>query len=170
MSLFSVTFAVFLVITGILYFSVPKNFQWVLLLVASYVFYAWADWRLLCFLVFATLSTFAVGRWLQSLNDKYALENADLKANKDMDKKALQDAKKSLKDLYTKKKRWVLVVGVVSNFLVLATVKYLNFAIENLNVIFSYANTDFELSFLNIALPLGISCYTYQSVGYLIDI
>ncbi len=170
MSLFSVTFAVFLVITGILYFSVPKNFQWVLLLVASYVFYAWADWRLLCFLVFATLSTFAVGRWLQSLNDKYALENADLKANKDMDKKALQDAKKSLKDLYTKKKRWVLVVGVVSNFLVLATVKYLNFAIENLNVIFSYANTDFELSFLNIALPLGISFYTFQSVGYLIDI
>lgn len=120
--------------------------------------------------MFATLSTFAVGRWLQSLNDKYALENADLKANKDMDKKALQDAKKSLKDLYTKKKRCVLAIGVVSNFLVLATVKYLNFAIENLNVIFSYANTDFELSFLNIALPLGISFYTFQSVGYLIDI
>ena len=46
----SVTFLIFFVIVFTTYWLIPKkNFKWqnVLLLVASYVFYGWWDWRFL---------------------------------------------------------------------------------------------------------------------------
>lgn len=54
----------------------------------------------------------------------------------------------------TKKKRAVLVAALLSNFGVLASLKYAPMA-------------DLQLSFI---LPLGISYYTFQSTGYLIDV
>ena len=47
----------------------------------------------------------------------------------------------------------------------LAVLKYTNFAVENVNAIF---HTDF--SFQKWILPLGISFYTFQSMGYLLDV
>ena len=58
MSFASVTFFVFLGILIILYYALPHKIQWVLLLVASYVFYLFAGWKYLPFLVFTTISTY----------------------------------------------------------------------------------------------------------------
>lgn len=43
--------------------------------------------------------------------------------------------------------------------------KYTNFAIENVNAIFHTG-----ISFQKLILPLGISFYTFQSMGYIIDV
>lgn len=60
----SIDFAIFLPIVFILYWFVfNKNlrFQNTLIVVASYVFYGWWDWRFLFLIIFSTLVDFAVG-------------------------------------------------------------------------------------------------------------
>lgn len=60
--------------------------------------------------------------------------------------------------------RW-LVIGVVINVFVLFVFKYFNFFAANINLFW------FELLPENIiALPLGISFYTFHNISYLIDI
>ena len=61
MSFTSVTFLIFILVTVILYYIIPKKFQWVLLLVASYVFYMSAGVKLLVFLLSTTLTTYLAG-------------------------------------------------------------------------------------------------------------
>lgn len=60
----SIDFAIFLPIVFILYWFVTNRnlkFQNVLLVVASYVFYGWWDWRFLTLILFSTLVDFLVG-------------------------------------------------------------------------------------------------------------
>lgn len=61
--------------------------------------------------------------------------------------------------------RNLLVLGLLLNFGMLGVVKYTNFAIENLNALFHM-----NLRGMDILLPLGISFYTFQSSGYLLDV
>ena len=56
-------------------------------------------------------------------------------------------------------------MGLVLNFGMLGLVKYTNFAIENLNALFHM-----NLRGMQILLPLGISFYTFQSSGYILDV
>lgn len=51
------------------------------------------------------------------------------------------------------------------DFLILGFYKYCGFLIENLNVILPI-----DISYRDIALPIGISFYTFQTVSYIIDV
>ena len=65
----SIDFAVFLPIVFILYWFVTnKNvrLQNLLIVLASYIFYGWWDWRFLSLIVFSTLVDYSVGRFLHS--------------------------------------------------------------------------------------------------------
>ena len=63
-------------------------------------------------------------------------------------------------------RRLVLAAGVIANLAMLGYFKYFNFFAENLNGIFGQ-----ELIALRaIALPVGISFYTFQSISYLADL
>jgi D-alanyl-lipoteichoic acid acyltransferase DltB (MBOAT superfamily) len=66
----SLDFAVFLPLVFILYWSFNKNrkIQNVLILLASYTFYAFWDWRFLGLLAFSTLVDFLIGRAIHSEN------------------------------------------------------------------------------------------------------
>ena len=59
----------------------------------------------------------------------------------------------------------MLVLSVVIDLGLLGFFKYTDFIITNLNAAFS---TDFDL--LNVALPIGISFYTFQAMSYTIDV
>lgn len=48
--------------------------------------------------------------------------------------------------------------------------KYFNFFAANVNSFLNYVNIDQTIPLLNLILPLGISFYTFQSAGYLIDV
>ena len=61
-------------------------------------------------------------------------------------------------------RRWALALGLVCNLLILGTFKYLGFFVETLSSI------GISLSAPTIALPIGISFYTFQSISYLIDV
>lgn len=63
-----------------------------------------------------------------------------------------------------KKNLYITVVGVAANLGVLFYYKYFDFFLENINAVFS---TDFLLQ--GLLLPLGISFFTFQQVGFLVD-
>ncbi|MGB3469017.1 MAG: MBOAT family O-acyltransferase [Cyclobacteriaceae bacterium] len=65
----SIDFAIFLPLIFILYWFVLKNslkLQNLLIVIASYIFYGWWDWRFLTLIVFSTLVDYAIGRRLKS--------------------------------------------------------------------------------------------------------
>lgn len=65
-------------------------------------------------------------------------------------------------------KRW-LSAGVTVNVLLLAVFKYANFLIANINELLDCFSIPF-IPQTNIALPIGISFYTFHSLSYLVDI
>ena len=64
-----------------------------------------------------------------------------------------------------KRLKLMLVLSVVIDLGLLSVFKYTDFIITNVNAVF---NTGFDL--LNIALPIGISFYTFQAMSYTIDV
>lgn len=64
-----------------------------------------------------------------------------------------------------KRMKLLLVLSVVIDLGLLSVFKYTDFVITNVNAIFG---SSFDL--LNIALPIGISFYTFQAMSYTIDV
>lgn len=62
-------------------------------------------------------------------------------------------------------KKIVLIISIASNLIFLGYFKYINFFIENINVLFG-----FNLDILKIVLPLGISFYTFEQISFLLSI
>ena len=61
-------------------------------------------------------------------------------------------------------RRWALIAGLTGNLLILGTFKYLGFLVATLGDI------GITVSAPTIALPIGISFYTFQSISYLVDV
>lgn len=61
--------------------------------------------------------------------------------------------------------RIVMAGAIVLNIGILAVFKYLDFALENINALFHSS-----ISLPGIALPIGISFYTFQGLSYVIDV
>lgn len=61
-------------------------------------------------------------------------------------------------------RRLFLITGLLYNLGILFYFKYYDFFIENVNAVFKT-----NYSFLRLALPLGISFYTFQQLSYVID-
>ena len=64
----------------------------------------------------------------------------------------------------------LLALGVVSNLGLLLVLKYLGFADEILRALFGTLGLTYQLTVPTLWLPVGISFYTLQSAGYLIDV
>ena len=67
-------------------------------------------------------------------------------------------------------KKWILFLTVLLNFGVLFCFKYIQFAWNNLGHICNKAGIPFSEHEFDILLPVGISFFTFQAVGYVIDV
>ena len=160
MSFTSLTFAVFLGIMLLGYYLIPKKAQWVWLLLGSYVFYAWSSPYLAVFLLFSTATTWLFPLVMGRLSDRQQEWLAS-----EQGQALSKDEKKAYKKKVQQQKRWLLVLCLICNIGLLAVLKYTNFAIDTIN------RFGAELPALDwLVLPLGISFYTFQSVGYVIDV
>ncbi len=63
------------------------------------------------------------------------------------------------------RKKVALVITIILNLGGLIYFKYINFIIDNINLIFHG-----HIDFIKITLPLGISFYTFQAISYIIDV
>lgn len=142
MSLVSMEFLVFVCMAAAVYYMIPRKHQWISLLVFSYIYYASSGIKVVFFLLYTTVTTYLAGIWLWNAENSEA-SKADKK----------------------RKKRRILIFTLVLNFGMLAVLKYTNFVIENINAIFGGG-----ITFQKLILPLGISFYTFQSMGYIIDL
>lgn len=63
------------------------------------------------------------------------------------------------------KKKLIITINIIINLGFLGFFKYSNFFIENFNSV-----TGLSLKLLNVALPIGISFYTFQILSYAVDV
>ena len=138
----SVDFMIFFPVVIAVYFIIPKKVRMLWLLVVSYYFYM--SWNAIYALLIggSTVITYVSGLLFS------AYKNGNIK----------------------RKKRVTMIACIVVNLGILAVFKYANFAIESVNMllgVLKISAIDHRLDFL---LPVGISFYTFQALGYMIDV
>jgi len=62
------------------------------------------------------------------------------------------------------------ITNIILNFLILGYFKYCNFFIQSFATAFSFFGINLDVRPLSIILPVGISFYTFQAIGYSIDV
>ena len=158
MSLISLQFALFIVVSVCAYYGVGRVFgrgQWVVLLLASMAFYALAaSWQL-----FALVLAVAGITWGCSLGMS-AIDARSREARKAAESR---EERKAVKARFASRKRLVLIAGLLGSVAILGYFKYWN-------TILNYLRLEPSTTSLGILLPLGISFYTFQALGYLIDV
>ena len=142
MGLTSVSFLLCLAALLIVYYLTPRRAQWLVLLAASIFFYLWSDLRAGLFLLASILITYFSAVRMEAIRAAEADENRA-----------------------RARCRRVLLAGMLANLGILAALKYLNFLLQNIAAL-----TGASLPVLRLLLPLGISYYTFQTVGYLLDV
>jgi len=140
---YSIQFLLFLIIALLCYYTVFAKKQWICLLIVSAVFYAWTGVGNFVFLLFTGITTWAGAKALGN----YAVELRQIKKDKTIEK-----AEKDLKKGRVIKKRRMIMWGVV---------------LMNFSLLFYIKIPD---NALGLVLPLGISFYMFQSIGYLLDV
>ena len=160
----SYEFVGFLLLLLIVYYLIPKKYQWQFLLAAGYVFYFMAGAYCLLYIIVTTVTIYLLACKIENLR----IEQEDfLKENKAV----LSKEEKKLFKNGIKRKQWrALLIGLFCNLGILAVVKYTNFAIYNVNMALYLFGSGKQLGFFDIALPMGISFYTFQALGYMIDV
>lgn len=160
----SYSFLGFIAVLFLLYYLIPRRMQWGLLLIASYLFYFIAGPSWLLYLAATTASTYFAARRIQEVGEQ---QKAYIKANKE---RLSAEEKKAYKVKMKSRQRGWMLACLLLNLGILAVVKYTNFAIANINGLLRLTGSAARLDFWDIALPMGISFYTFQALGYLIDV
>ena len=158
MQFVSLSFLLLVAVTLLLYYTLPKRFQWGILLIASYVFYFFAGAECLLFILYTTAVTYLIALWMQKRADS---EDAYVEANREALSK---EARKAYRAKGKKSRFRVLVLGLLFGFGMLAVLKYTGFVLSTAK------DLGANVKIPSLLLPLGISFYTFQSMGYLIDV
>ena len=137
----SITFAFFLPLVFIIYWAVPARFRYIALLIADIVFYMYGGPVFILLLAGVSLVTYAAGRFIEH----------DTGSGGGSARKTLITAV-------------IVVLGLLAFF------KYADFAIDTLSSVCSLSGIHFSPSTLRLALPIGISFYSFTAIGYVVDV
>ncbi|MBA2611535.1 MAG: MBOAT family protein [Bacteroidetes bacterium] len=134
----SFEFLVFFIIVTGLYFTLPHKFRWLLLLLASCVFYMFFIPIYILILFVTIIIDYFAGIYIEKSEGK--------------------------------KRKYLLVISLISNIGILAFFKYYNFFIDNINVVFNVLHWNYSIDLLKIVLPIGLSFHTFQAMSYTIEV
>lgn len=154
----SVGFLLFAAVTLLGYYLFPKKVRWAWLLASSMYFYFMAGVEYLAFILLSAGSTYIAGLLMDR---NLVKQEAYLSENR---QSFSREEKKEYKAKVKRRNRTIVVICLTLNFAVLALCKFL------LTEPFSTMAEGTGLSFLTLGLPLGISFYMFQSMGYVVDI
>lgn len=124
----------------------PRRARLVLMTAASYLFYWFAAGPYAALMLLSTTVDFTVG---------ILLEHADTLP--------LDEAAR------TRRRKLILVLSLVFNLGLLSFFKYFTFFVDSVNTIWG-SSPPLIRQTMNVVLPAGISFYTFQSMGYSIDV
>ncbi|HBF67082.1 MAG TPA: membrane-bound O-acyltransferase family protein [Candidatus Magasanikbacteria bacterium] len=68
------------------------------------------------------------------------------------------------------RKKYILYISIISNIGMLFVFKYFNFFNQNISLLADWLNWNYPIEYLKIALPLGLSFHTFQSLSYIIEV
>ena len=160
MSIITLHFWIFAAVVTLLYFVVPKKWQWTVILCGNVYFYFFAGLGCLALMLASSLVAFLCALRLDnaSVVSKAlpAIENGEIRT----------EAKKSLLSV----KKFICAVAVIVVGGTWAVLKYSDFFISNINIILSKINEAWTLPVKSWILPLGISFYTFHIIGYVVDV
>lgn len=140
MSFDSIHFFAFFLLVVITLFFMHKKARMVWLLVCNYYFYMCWNVKSAFLLAFITLCTYITGRILETTKEE-------------------------------KRKKWIVAGCCIASFSFLFLFKYFNFFVDSINGLLDAAGSGSRIGLrLNLLLPIGISFYTFQAVGYVIDV
>ena len=137
----STEFFIFFPVVVTLYFLTPFNRRWLILLLASYYFYA--SWKpaYTLILVISTLIDYICGRAMGRYPDE---EKA--------------------------RRKPILYISLLTNLGILGLFKYYNFFNDSAHDLASSLNMAYAMPAFELLLPMGISFYTFQTMSYSIDV
>lgn len=69
-----------------------------------------------------------------------------------------------------RRRKWLMGIGVALNLSLIAYFKYANFGVETVNWLMRLLGVDMQVPLPNILLPVGVSFFVFQSVGYTVDV
>ncbi len=140
----SYSFLMFFPIVVVIYFLLPKKVSYLWLLAASYYFYMGWNAKYALLLLMSTTITYLSGVLLQWLKEN--------------------------RSDHTGAKKWVVAGSFVSNLAILFFFKYFNFTIESINALLNHTSLPTVNTSFDVLLPVGISFYTFQALGYTVDV
>lgn len=153
-----------LLVTAVYYWFPVKKYQWTVLLAASYLFYLWASLKAAAFILVTTLTVYAAALVMHKNIVETKATTASHKADWD------RTQKKQYKEEMKKKRRRILIATLVLNLGILGFLKFFPVLTDGVNQMLGVFGVGQSVPTLKLFLPLGISFYTFQSAGYLIDV
>lgn len=144
----SISFACFFPVVVSIYYSIPTKARYIWLLVASYFFYMCWNVKYVILIAFSTVSTYIVACVIQGIN---LLNDLDYKFRIHL-------------------KRIILIGGIGLNLFILFLFKYYNFFVSAVSYVLSKVDLHFNINTIDLLLPVGISFYTFQVIGYIVDV
>ena len=156
----SIIFWIFFAVFLLPYFTLMRGsskIQNLWLLAASYVFYGYADWRMVVLLLIATLTFYLLGLAINRVSRLFVKTHQQAVR--------FQDSGKSLLTPKT-----LAVLGVVLGAAMLLYFKYLNFFIEQFATLFGVFGLKTNFSSFNIIVPIGISFFTFKLIAYVVEV
>lgn len=136
-------FAVFFPIVVLFYYLIPKQGKQIWLLLASYYFYMGWNPKYAILIAISTVVTYGCGLFLDKITG--------------------QPEEK-------KKKILIMIFSLLLNLGLLIFFKYFYFLRDTVDAVLRIFGGGLQESKLDIILPVGISFYTFQSIGYTIDV
>ena len=143
-------FLLFFAIAAAVYYVIPKKFQWMVLLAASVWFYGQAGAGMLVFPILAAAVTYLAALAIGWVNERQKAASEGL----------TREERKAVRSRYSRIKTLICALAVAITLGILAVVKYGSFLLGILS----------RGTAVSFVLPLGISFYTFQSIGYCIDV
>ena len=163
----SYSFIAFILVLFVLYYVLPKKLQWILLLVANFLFYFSAGRFYPVFILVTSLTVYLAGIMMNRCEEEFSGYMAKVKSG-ELPKPSREEKKVIKEKINAKKKRYMLIC-LLFNLGILAVTKYTNFVIENVGSLFEAAGKTAPEQ-IDLIIPLGISFYTFQAVSYLLDV
>ena len=150
----------FLPVVLLIYHLVPSRLRKYVLLASGYVFFYICGKWLVLYMFGTALFIHHIGMWEDVLKKRCETEISGLERKEQT----------RIRAQYKKTEKTLLIFGITVLLGVLGYLKYSNFFEENLNLLAASMGKAPFFVIVKNAIPIGISFYTLQAIGYITDV
>ncbi len=144
----SAEFLIFFPIAAGIYWLIPHRVKYLWLLACSYYFYMCWNPKYIILILYMTLVTYIGGLIVGKENECVEHDQEYVRF----------------------RKKVVVIVCILLNLIILISFKYLGFVFRNIQAVLDFLRIKVSIPQCDVLLPVGISFYTFQTLGYIIDV